>query len=501
MTSFPGREGGRVPNTDVAAERARWRAFAVCLGAGFVTLLDVSIVNVALPSVERSLAASASDLQWIVAGYTLAFGLTLVPAGRIGDVLGRRSVFVFGLGAFVVASAACGLAVTPEMLALTRLVQGLSAGVLNPQVSGFIQQLFTGRERARAFGLFGATIGVSTATGPLLGGGLLAIFGEAEGWRSVFLVNVPIGAALIVLGLRHLPRPAGTRAARARLDIDVVGLVLVAASVLCVMLPFISLAGRRAGGTPWWLLGVAVVLLAVFWWWERRTERAGRSPVLAAELTRDRSFTFGSAVGTAYFAGFTGIFLVGTLYLQLGLGLTPLQAGLVQTPFALVSGASAAVSGRLVQHFQRWTIVVGIVVMSAGVVAVDVVVGSLDGTRAALAMGAWLALAGLGNGAVISPNQTLTLQDVPVRMGGTAGGVLQTAQRIGAAVGIAIVSSVFFAALADDGGPGARAHGYGPALTVGLRFTLGLFAIALVLALADAVRRARHRRAGVPPAA
>lgn len=501
MTTFPGRHTGRHPSTDVAAERARWRAFAVCLGAGFVTLLDVSIVNVALPSVERSLEASASELQWIVAGYTLAFGLTLVPAGRIGDVVGRRSVFVFGLGAFVVASAACGLAVSPEMLALTRIVQGLSAGVLNPQVSGFIQQLFTGRDRARAFGLFGATIGVSTAAGPLLGGGLLAIFGEAEGWRSVFLVNVPIGAVLIVLALRHLPRPADARAARGRLDIDVVGLVLIAVSVLCVMLPFISLAERGAG-TPWWLLGVAVVVLAVFWWWERRLERAGRSPVLSAELTRDRSFTFGSAVGTAYFAGFTGIFLVGTLYLQLGLGLSPLQAGLVQTPFALVSGASAALSGRLVQRFQRWTIVVGIVVMSAGVVAVDITVGTLDGTRAALAMGAWLALAGLGNGAVIAPNQTLTLQDVPVRMGGTAGGVLQTAQRIGAAVGIAIISSVFFATLADDGGPGALAHGYGPALNVGLRFTLGLFAIALVLALADAVRRARHRRsAGVPPAA
>ena len=184
----------------------RWRAFAVCLGAGFMTLLDVSIVNVALPSIEASLGAGPSDLQWIVAGYTLAFGLVLVPAGRLGDVRGRRTVFVAGLTGFVVASAACGLATTPEMLAVMRLVQGLAAGVLNPQVVGLIQQLFTGPERGRAFGLFGATIGVSTAVGPLLGGLLLAVFGEDQGWRAVFLVNVPLGAVLIPLALRYLPR-------------------------------------------------------------------------------------------------------------------------------------------------------------------------------------------------------------------------------------------------------------------------------------------------------
>ena len=489
------------------ADRARWRAFAICLGAGFVTLLDVSIVNVALPSIEQSLGAGPSELQWIVAGYALAFGLSLVPAGRVGDVLGRRGVFVGGLTAFVVASAACGLATSPEMLALTRVVQGLSAGVLNPQVIGLIQQLFTGRDRGRAFGLFGATIGVSTATGPLLGGALLALFGEAEGWRSVFLVNVPIGAVLIPLALRHLPRPVpgADRAPRARLDIDVGGLVLIAGSVLCVMLPFIALAERSAS-TPWWLLGVAAALLAAFWWWERRSERAGHTPVISAALARTRSFTIGAAVGTCYFAGFTGIFLVGTLYLQLGLGLSPLQAGLVQTPFALVGAVSAAVSGRLVDRFGRWTVVVGIVVMSVGIVGVDVSVGRLDGTTAALAMTAWLALAGLGNGAVISPNQTLTLHDVPVAQGGTAGGVLQTTQRIGAAVGIAVISAVFFATLAGNGGPGALAGGYGQALSVGLRVTLGLFGVALVIAVGDAVRRShepggRISPAGAPPPA
>ncbi|WP_341360115.1 MFS transporter [Georgenia sp. M64] len=488
----------------------RWRAFAVCLGAGFMTLLDVSIVNVALPSIEASLGAGPSDLQWIVAGYTLAFGLVLVPAGRLGDVRGRRTVFVAGLTGFVVASAACGLATTPEMLAVMRLVQGLAAGVLNPQVVGLIQQLFTGPERGRAFGLFGATIGVSTAVGPLLGGLLLAVFGEDQGWRAVFLVNVPLGAVLIPLALRYLPRtdraslapsslvpssggpPTADRqvttgAPGARLDLDVVGLALVAVSVLCVLLPFVNAA--EGGRSHWWLLGVAAASVVALVAWERRVERAGRTPVIPSSLVRTPSFAFGAVVGTAYFAGFTAIFLVGTLYLQNGLGLSPLQAGLVQTPFALVGAVSAAVSGRLVQRWGRWTVVTGIVVMSGGVLGVDLTAARLDGPAAAVWMAVWFALAGLGNGAVISPNQALTLADVPVAGGGTAGGLLQTTQRIGASVGVAGIGAVFFSSLA--GGP---ARGHGPALSVSLRVTLALFAVALTVALLDALRRRRGPR-------
>ncbi|UNX54566.1 MFS transporter [Georgenia sp. TF02-10] len=527
MTSSP---AGQAPDP------ARWRAFAVCLGAGFMTLLDVSIVNVALPSIEASLTAGPTALQWIVAGYTLAFGLALVPAGRVGDVLGRRGAFVAGLSAFVVTSAACGLAPSAGLLALTRLLQGFSAGVLNPQVVGFIQQLFRGPERGKAFGLFGATVGISTAIGPLLGGLLLAVFGEEEGWRAVFLVNVPVGAVLLPLALRYLPRhrpagaPAGAdapvptddraaalgtdRAAantgrttgpgtgRAavgrtrRLDVDVVGLVLISISVLGILLPVIT-AAEGTGGAPWWLLAVAAAALLAFVGWERRVERAGRQPVVSAALVRTRSFTFGGAVGTAYFAGFTGIFLVVTLYLQTGLGLAPWQAGLVQTPFALLGALTAALSGRLLERFGRWTVVAGITVMAVGIAGVDLTVVRADGGHAVALMTAWLALAGLGNGTVISPNQALTLADVPVAQGGTAGGVLQTTQRIGAAVGIAVIASAFFATLAATGGSGP-AHGYGPALSVGLRVTLALVGVALLVALLDAVRRSRGGRQRSP---
>lgn len=480
--------------TDPTAPANRWRAFAVVLGAGFMTLLDVSIVNVALPSIERSLDGSPSDLQWIVAGYTLAFGLALVPAGKLGDLLGRRGVFVGGLVAFVVTSALCGLATTAPMLAVMRLLQGVSAGVLNPQVVGFIQQLFRGHERGRAFGLFGATIGISTAIGPLLGGVLLAVFGEGEGWRAVFLVNVPIGAVLIPLALRFLPRPA-RRDRRARLDLDVVGLVLVALSVLAVMVPFVL--ASEGNSPPWWLLGVGAALLAVFVVWERRTERRGREPVVASALLRTPSYVYGALIGTAYFAGFTAIFLSATLYLQTGLGLSPLQAGLVQTPFALLGAVSAALSGRLVARFGRWTVVGGLVVTAVGVAGVDVTVATADGTQAAWTVAAWLALAGFGNGATISPNQTLALADVPVAQGGTAGGVLQTAQRIGASVGVAGILAVFYATLAGADGDGP-AQGYGEALSVGLRVTLVLFGVTLAIALVDALRRERHDGPNLP---
>ncbi|HCX85444.1 MAG TPA: MFS transporter, partial [Micrococcales bacterium] len=203
-----------------------------------MTLLDVTIVNVALPSIEHSLSAGANELQWILAGYTLAFGLALVPAGRLGDVYGRRTLFLVGLAGFVLASAACGLVTSGVALAAVRFVQGIAAGVLNPQVIAFIQDLFSGAERGRAFGMFGATVGVSTAIGPLAGGALLAIFGEQEGWRSVFLVNVPIGLVLFPLAWRLLPRRTAQRRATARLD--VVGTLLLAVGVVAVMWPFVS---------------------------------------------------------------------------------------------------------------------------------------------------------------------------------------------------------------------------------------------------------------------
>src|SRR5690554_3831203 len=218
------------------ADPRRWRALTVCLVAGFMALLDVTIVNVALPSIEVGLDARDEDLQWIVSGYALAFGVVLGLAGRIGDARGRRRVFLVGVAAFTLASVASGLAPVAGVLVATRAVQGVAGGIITPQISGLIQQLFRGAERGRAFGWFGATVGVSTAVGPTLGGLLIQLGGPVDGWRWVFFVNVPIGIAAIGLGARLLPSDA--RGPQQRLD--VVGMLLLGTGVLLVLVPVIE---------------------------------------------------------------------------------------------------------------------------------------------------------------------------------------------------------------------------------------------------------------------
>jgi MFS family permease len=255
----------------------RWRALTVSLIAAFMALLDVSIVNVALPSMERGLAASAADLQWVISGYALTFGLALVPAGRLGDTFGRRRMFLIALPAFVLTSALSGAAPTAGLLIAARLMQGLAGGMLISQNSGFIQDLFRGSERGRAFGLLGATVGLSTAAGPVIGGLILALFTGPDGWRWVFYVNVPIGLLALVLATRFVP---STASAPARgIHLDLVGSMLLGGGVVSLLLP---LVGAESGGEAglWPLFVLAILLLGTFGWWEVRTVRLSREPLL-----------------------------------------------------------------------------------------------------------------------------------------------------------------------------------------------------------------------------
>lgn len=463
-----------------------------------MSMLDVSIVNVALPSIEASLQASASSLQWIVSGYTLAFGLVLVTAGRLGDTIGRRRLFLAGTCGFLLCSIACALVPSAPMLAAVRFAQGFAAGFISPQVIGFIQQLFHGGQRARAFGIFGAMVGVATSVGPLVGGTVIALFGEQEGWRAVFLVNVPIGAVLLPIAARYLPRETATGR---RAGLDILGLALLGMAVLAIMLPFIQSSDAAAGlrAAPWWLLGVGAVTLVAFAAWERHFERRGGSVVMPSGLVRTPSFSFGTAVGLTYFGGFTSIFLLITLFLQDGLGLTPLQAGLVVTPFAIVGGLSSMASGRLVMRIGRWTVVLGILVMITGLVLTGVAAHLSPREHTAVMVSLTMALAGIGNGLVISPNQALTLSQVPLAYAGTAGATLQTVQRLGTSVGLAVTTGVFFVTLI--GTAGSR-EDYAHAFGAGLVVTVGICVLALLVAVADALRRRRSGDlipGGAPP--
>jgi EmrB/QacA subfamily drug resistance transporter len=465
---------------DEGAHPDRWRILAVSLVIGFMALLDVTIVNVAIPSIREGLHTSASTVQWVVSGYALAFGLTLVTGGRLGDAYGRRLMMLIGLTGFIAASAGVGLAPTALWVVVGRLVQGASAGLLTPQNSGLIQQLFSGRERARAFGMFGLVVSISSATGPVLGGLIIAAFGEEHGWRYIFLVNVPIGLVAMVAVWRMVPaRPRDQRETGARLDLP--GAALLGAAVLCVLLPTVSAEGGNL--LPLLLLLAVAPLCWLFVHRELGLVRRGGAPLLdIGLLRRTPGYAGGVAVGSLYFTGFTGFFLVLSVYYQDDLGLSALQAGLLMCPFAVGSAITAPWSGRVVSDLHRRVTVTAIAVMMAGVLLVALLVPAVDTGMLWLVAVPVTFVAGLGGGGVVSPNMTLSLEDVPTRMGGAAGGALQTGQRIGASIGAALSMTVYQLVLtARDGGTALRA-----ALLTGL--------VLLSAALLMAVRalRARH---------
>ncbi|MDR6169648.1 MFS transporter [Curtobacterium sp. SORGH_AS_0776] len=457
----------------------RWKALVICLLGGGIVLLDVSIVNVALQSISSGLpGATPEAVQWILSGYALSFGLLLVPGGRLGDASGRRRMFVIGVGLFTLASALCGFAPNGIVLVVARLVQGLAGGLLTPQVTALIQQLFRGKERGTAFGLFGATVGIATAIGPLVGGLLITAFGTENGWRFVFFVNLPVGLVTILLAFRYLP--AASRAERGRKhDFDPVGIVLLGAAVVALLLPFVQ-AQEWKGTAKWWLVVAAVVLGALFVLWERRYARS-KEPVIDLGLFRRRSFSLGVGLATLYFAGFTPLFFVLTLALQSGLGYSALLAGLSSVPFAIGSGVASTIGGRVVSRFGRQLIVVGTVLVLIGLGGVIWVVANHYRSD----LGWWLVVpllvAGVGSGLTISPNQTLTLSEVPVEQGGSAGGLIQVGARVGSAIGIAAVGSVFYSALASSKGD------YAQGLPLGLGVALGFVAAALLAGIVDVV--------------
>jgi EmrB/QacA subfamily drug resistance transporter len=452
----------------------RRQALAVCLVSAFMTGLDVSIVNVALPSIRAGLHATADGLQWTVSGYALTFGLLLVPAGRMGDARSRRTLFMWGVALFTLASAACGFAWDMKVLIAARLVQGMAAGTVNPQVSGLIQQMFERHERGRAFGALGATIGLSTAAGPLIGGALVTLSGPELGWRWVFLVNVPIGLALLPLAWHVLPAPR-QEVPRRRESMDPVGVLLLGVGVASLLLPFIQ-RHQWEGNAKWLIVPASLLILAGFVTWERFYRR---EPLVDLALFRKRSYRLGTAIGLFYFAGFTGIFFIFTLYLQSGLHYSPLLAGLSITPFALGSASSSVVGGRLVSRAGRRVVVIGLVTVIAGLSATMAATVLVPGPGAGLATALPLLVAGIGSGLVISPNQAITLSEVPPEGGGSAAGVLQTGQRLGSAIGIATAGSTFFGALGTDWATAFR-HG----LMVVLLFVL----IALSAAVYDLAR-------------
>jgi EmrB/QacA subfamily drug resistance transporter len=443
-----------------------------------MTLLDVSITNVALPSIGQATHATPAQLQWVVSGYTLAFGLVPVLAGRLGDDHGRRVMFQVGVASFAATSLLAGIAPTVAVLIAARVLQGAAGGLINPQVSGLIQQMFGGNERGRAFGVLGTTVGVATALGPLVGGAVIAVGGTHLGWRLVFFINVPIGVVVIMLARRLLPASAS----RGRHRLDLLGAGLLGGATFCVLFATVEYDALRDARLA--VLAVpAVVLLYAFIRRERRLTRLDRDPLIDFRLFRTPSYNSGLLLAITFFPAMAGLPLVLALYYQQGLGYSALQSGLGITAYALGSATAAPLAGRVVTRIGRPLVLGGTVTWVAGAVALAFAAEHGSG----LAFAPELFVMGLGAGAIVTPNQALTLMEVDPVTGSTAGGVLQTAQRIGLAVGQAVVGSVFFASLGSGD--------FGHALRMAVLAALAFVGTAAVVGFADLVYNGRRQAA------
>jgi EmrB/QacA subfamily drug resistance transporter len=469
-----------------------WRALAVLLAGMFMALLDTTIVNVALPTIRTSLHSSEATLSWIISGYALAFAVALIPAGRVGDRIGHKWVFFTGLLLFTLASVACGFAQSDLQLVVARVVQGLAGGIFVPAVTAMIQLLFRGRVRGKAFAIMGSVIGVSTALGPILGGLIIEAFGDTNGWRVVFWVNFPIGIVALIAAAVLLPLGKVTSH---RSGNDWIGLTLLAAGLVALLVPLIE--GQDEGWPLWTFvcLGAGVLLLVAFGAWEVREAKADRTPLVPPHLFSHPQFAGGVVLALVYFAAFTSIFFTISLLWQSGLGHTALESGIVSVPFAIGSILGASQSGRLAHSLGRNVLIIGTGLVLIGLAWVWLVLANSDGSS----LTNWellvpLFLAGAGNGLFIAPNAQFIVATVDPTEAGAASGVINVMQRLGAAIGIAVIGSVLFGTLVVKGHTPealATAFTHSAAVAMGVSTGLSLVAFLLVFALPKKVSPAR----------
>jgi len=472
-----------------AIPKRAWQVLVVLLAGMFIALLDTTIVNVALPSIRTSLDASEATLSWIISGYALAFGLVLIPAGRLGDRIGHKWVFVIGLALFTLASVACGVAQSDLQLIVSRVLQGLAGGLFVPAVTAFIQLLFPAASRGKAFAIMGAVIGVSSALGPIVGGLIIEAFGEESGWRLVFGVNLPIGIAAVIAAAILLPNGSDVKSARtAKSGIDGVGLLLLSAALVALLVPLIE--GEEQGWPLWTFvtLVAGALLIVAFAFWEISYTKRGRSPLVPPRLFSHPAFTGGTILALVYFAAFTSIFFTISILWQSGLGHTALQSGLVSIPFAIGSIIGSSQSNRLADRLGRSVLILGTALLTVGLVAVFVLLLTVPGADLTnwMLLGPLL-IAGLGNGLFIAPNQQFIVATVDRSEAGGASGVVGVMQRIGSAVGIAVVGSVLFGGIAraniTDRSQVPQAFTDAAAWAIGLSAALSVVAFVLVFAL------------------
>jgi EmrB/QacA subfamily drug resistance transporter len=440
-----------------------WSALPVLLAGAFMVVLDFFIVNVALPSIATDLDAGASSLEWVVAGYGLTFAAFLITAGRLGDGLGRRRMYAVGLALFTLSSAACGLAPTPTALVAARVAQGLAGGVLMPQVLAIVGVTYRGPAYVRALSIYGVVLGLAAVGGQVVGGALVETNLLGLGWRSCFLINVPIGIAALVLAPRLVPESRSDDGKR----IDFAGAALLAAGLTSVLLPLIE--GRQHGWPAWtWIsLGVAPLIVGAFLRRQQRLGRNGGDPLLDLHLFEDRAFSAGLATQLFLAGAQASFFVFFALYLQMGRGLGALEAGLVFTILAVAYVVTSGPAPGLTARFGRTVIAAGGVALTVGLVALALAVEEIGTTGSLIALVPGLVLVGAGIGLCFTPLTSIVLEQVDPARAGSASGAMSTTQQVGYSLGVAITGIVYFGA-SDQG--------------VGHAFQLSLLQLAAVAA-------------------
>lgn len=463
------------PAVSARASRTVWLGFLVVLISAVMDLLDSTIAQTAAPAIRRDLGGSYTQLEWISAAYTLAMSVTLLLGSRLGDLLGRRRVLLVSLGGFIAASTLCAAAPDPNALIAARALQGAVAALMVPQGFGLIRELFGDAGQQRAFAVFGPVMGLAAVAGPLVGGGLVDLNLFGSGWRAIFLVNVPLGLAAIAAGRRYLPRVAPA-AAGGRLDVPSVGLAM--AGGVALIYPLIQ--GREHGWPLWCfvLIGVGLVTLASFARLQARRAGQGRTPLVEPSILRRRPYVAGLAVVIGFIGAMGGMVIALNVMYQTGLGFSPLQCGVATVSIPLAAVGGSIVSSALLDRIGRTTMHIGIVVMGAGLVGVDLVLGAQGGGLSAWAVAAPLFVAGFGMGMVFVPMFDVILAGVAPSELGSASGLLESIQQLAMSLGIAATGTVLFDGL--DGG-------HGPAAFVGAAEDALLVAVAFLVAACAAV--------------
>ncbi len=453
----------------------RWRSLAVVLAGAFLAGLDFFIVNVSIPSIRATLHATFAEVQLIIASYGLTYAVFLISGGRLGDIFGRRRMFMWGVTAFTVASLLCGLAPSPIFLIGARALQGTSGALLFPQVLSIVQVTFPQRERAKAFGLFGTVIGLSSFAGNALGGLLVSADIFHLSWRPIFLINLPIGLLTVLAAAKFVKE---TRSPKAR-RLDLGGVAIMTLALTLLLYPLIQ--GREAGWPPWTFLCMAafVPVLIIFVQFEKRVTARGGSPLMELSLFHNRVFVIGLFSGVCFFSGAAAFFLISTVFLQDGLGYSARHAGLTFLWFAAAFLGSSLASVRVQPRLGSRIINLGAALMITGLAGLLWITSWRGASLSSLDLAPVLLIYGTGQGFVMPTLINTILINIKGHDAGSASGVLSTVQQASFATGVAIIGTVFFSTLGKFTSTDAFIHALQVAFSVNICLLLVTFVLIL----------------------